>query len=162
MTQKNEISLVVPAESLAKINEALKTLGEEFNTLLISLTANQRQILPKMGDGTLAFVTKTIGYTDTNPEFIPSFLNVADLQVDMAAIQSLLPIAHTIEQFNSMLQDTLMLCGSEAYIAALIYYQAVKSAAKNNIPHSKEIRDDLGERFPGKPKPKKDDNTPNP
>jgi hypothetical protein len=46
----------------------------------------------------------------------------------------------------------MMLAGSEAYIAALAYYNSVKQAAKMNVPGARAIYDDLSKRFPGRPK----------
>lgn len=43
--------------------------------------------------------------------------------------------------------DTEMISGSEAYVAALTYYNSVKAAAKRNVPSSKAISDDLKKRF---------------
>jgi len=45
------------------------------------------------------------------------------------------------------LPDTEMLSGSEAYVAALTYYNSVKQAAKMNVPSAKAIYEDLRKRF---------------
>jgi len=41
-----------------------------------------------------------------------------------------------------------MLVGSEAYMAALMYYNSVKMAAKTGQPNASSIYDDLSKRFP--------------
>ncbi len=38
--------------------------------------------------------------------------------------------------------------GSEAYTAALQYYNFVKQADKNNVPAAKPVYEDLAQRFP--------------
>jgi hypothetical protein len=45
------------------------------------------------------------------------------------------------------LRDTQMLAGSDAYTAALAYYNSVKQAAKMNVPNAKTIQEELGKRF---------------
>jgi hypothetical protein len=40
-----------------------------------------------------------------------------------------------------------MLAGSEAYVAALSYYNTVKLASQMDIPNSKTIYEDLKTRF---------------
>jgi len=45
-----------------------------------------------------------------------------------------------------------MQAGSEAYTASLIFYNAVKGAAKAGVPGMKTIYDDLQSRFPGRGK----------
>ena len=65
----------------------------------------------------------------------------------------LMPLAHSpelarpIEQLNRTLDDTIMLSGSEAYVAALAYYNSVKRAAKINVPGALTIHEDLKKRF---------------
>ncbi|MDR1339333.1 MAG: hypothetical protein LBK58_04700 [Prevotellaceae bacterium] len=41
-----------------------------------------------------------------------------------------------------------MVAGSEAYQAALVFYNAVKAAAAQDIPGAKEVYSDLKARFP--------------
>ena len=42
-----------------------------------------------------------------------------------------------------------MQAGHEAYESALAFYNAVKVAARNNVPGAKVIYEDLSQRFPG-------------
>ncbi len=46
-----------------------------------------------------------------------------------------------------MLSDTITLSGSEAYTAALAYYNSVKQAAKANVPNTQPVYEDLRKRF---------------
>jgi hypothetical protein len=41
-----------------------------------------------------------------------------------------------------------MVAGSEAYQAALMFYNVVKTAAAQDIPGAKEVYNDLKARFP--------------
>jgi len=157
MSQPNKIAITIPPDVEAKIKEAILTLEDAFDKILITLKPEERRMVPKMGNETFSFVSKTAGYIEANPEFVPPFLNVEDFNVDFKVIATLLPFARAIEQLHGMLEDTITLAGSEAYIAALIYYQSVKTFAKNDVIHSKEISVDLGERCPQHRKPKKDD-----
>jgi hypothetical protein len=61
-------------------------------------------------------------------------------------LMSLLQLA---EPLCDNLRDTQMLAGSEAYTAALAYYNSVKQAAKMNVPNAKTIQEELGKRFKG-------------
>lgn len=69
------------------------------------------------------------------------------MKKDFDATTQLLPILRSVEQVESNLSDTAMMAGSEAYVAALSYYNSVKMAAKMNIPGAKPIYDDLRKRF---------------
>jgi hypothetical protein len=52
----------------------------------------------------------------------------------------------TIDQ----LDDTMVLTGSEAYLAVLAFYNYIKGAAKANVTGVQTIYDDLNARFPGR------------
>jgi hypothetical protein len=54
----------------------------------------------------------------------------------------------TAKQLSDNIDDTVMVAGSEAYQASLIFYNAVKVAAAQNIPGAREVYDDLKARFP--------------
>jgi hypothetical protein len=49
-----------------------------------------------------------------------------------------------------MIDDTMLLSGSEAYIAVLAFYNYLKGAAKMGVPGAKTIFEDLSTRFPGR------------
>ncbi|MEI6062099.1 MAG: hypothetical protein WCR72_15460 [Bacteroidota bacterium] len=152
MSQQNNIAMVIPAEVHQNIKDELTKLLADFAPFLISLTADQKKSMPILGDSSIAFVNKALSYSETNPEFAPAFLNIVDMQIDVNAIAQLSPIAKLVQQLCDNITDTLTLSGSEAYIAALIYYNSVKQAAKNGIPGAKTIYEDLQKRFPGRPR----------
>jgi len=160
MTQQNNIAVEIPAETMQRITDGIARLQADLAPFMVSLTPDQKMGMAKMGDATVAFVNKAITYTESNPEFVPSFLNVHDMVVDGNVVSLLAPVSKIISQISANLEDTLTLSGSEAYIAALIYYNAVKAAAKNSIPGAKTIYEDLSQRFPGRRKTRRSTNDP--
>jgi hypothetical protein len=93
-------------------------------------------------------------YATSDPQFTPPYMDVPEMKKDFDATTALLPLLRTVDQIEDNLNDTTMLAGSEAYIAALSYYNSVKMAAKMNIPGAKAIYDDLRVRFEGQGKVK--------
>ena len=57
-----------------------------------------------------------------------------------------------LQQLVEKLDDTTLQAGSEAYTAALVFYTAVKGAARAGEPGMKTVYDDLQARFPGRGK----------
>ncbi len=147
MSFDNRISLRLTAADQKKINEALKTAQETLKPYLVALTTEERRGLPKMSDRTTPFVEKALDYAQTNPALAPSFLNVQEFKVDLEAVYQLTELLRTVDQLSTLLNDTVLLAGSEAYEAALSFYSSVKQAAKVNVPGAKGIADDLGKRF---------------
>jgi hypothetical protein len=150
MPAENRISIVLAAEDVAAVNQSIQTIKEKLLTYLIALTPDDRSELPKMKERSIPFVNKVLNYAVSNPEFLPPFVDASELKKDVDAVNSLNVMLNQLEQVTSGLSDTMMLAGSEAYIASLSYYNSVKQAAKTNVPNAKTIYEDLKERFPQK------------
>jgi hypothetical protein len=152
MPKENAVSIQIPAAELKKVLDAFKVIESVLKPYLIALTPEERKQLPKMSDKTVPFVEKTLDYAKTNPQFAPAYMSIPELKIDIEAVYMLTQITRPIDQLREGLGGTMMLAGSEAYIAALAYYNSVKQAAKMNVPGARAIYDDLSKRFPGRPK----------
>jgi hypothetical protein len=150
MTAQNAISIVMPGEVLLQATQKLTELHQLLHPYLRALTPEERQGLIKMKEHTIPFVQKTVVYARTQPQFALPFLEPEELEKDVNAVAGLTPLFYLAEQLCSNLDDTMLLCGSEAYLMALGYYHSVKQAARMNVPAARAIYDDLQQRFPGK------------
>ena len=147
----NRIAFQISDADLQAVQAALQTLQAKLTPLLINLGPDDRRQLPKMGPKTVDFVSRTLSYTRGNPQFQPSFVDIDDFTIDLAAVAQLREIQQPLAQITDMVEDTLLLSGSEALTAALSCYQAFKGAAKANAPGAATIAADLATRFPGRP-----------
>lgn len=148
---ENRVSFSITPEVEQGILDAIAQIESDL-PMLINLSADDRHDLPKMGDKTLAFVTKSLEYAKQNPGVVPPFLNIPEFEKDVNAATSMSKILRPLKQLLERIDDTTMLAGSEAYSAALIFYGAVKGAAKADVGGMKTVYDDLQSRFPGKSK----------
>ncbi len=147
MSKENIVSIQVPEQDLQQAITNLQATKELLKPYLIALQASDRIRLPKMGDKTLPFVRKAAEYTQSRQDFSPPYLNADELAIDLKAVEDLTLVYREAEQLCKSLNDTIMLSGSEAYAEALAYYQAVKQAAKRNVPDAKTVYQDLRQRF---------------
>ena len=150
MPQQNLFTLNLQQQDIAEINTAIATLKTKLIPALKSMNYEDKNELPKMGDKTIAFVTKAIEHCESNPELVPPFLDTAEFKKDISAIETLRSFYSPLEQVTAMLSDSMILAGSDAYSAALMFYGSVKSAKKSNVAKAGSIYDDLSSRFPGK------------
>ena len=148
---ENRVSITISPEAIANIIAAINTIGQNLPSL-INLSNEDRKTLPKMGDKSMAFVTKTLGYAKQNPKVVPSFLDLTEFEKDVVAVTDLNKVLIPLQQLVEKLDDTTLQAGSEAYTAALIFYNAVKGAARAGEPGMKTVYDDLQARFPGRGK----------
>ncbi len=154
MSKENLVSIKLNAEDVAKVNDALKTLQGILKPYLVTISTDERKTLPKMSERNAPFVKKALEYAESHPQFTPSYLSIPELRIDVEAYDSLDKISKPLEELSAALTDTTMLSGSEAFIAALSYYNAVKQAVKMNVAGAKVIFDDLKVRFENNgPKP---------
>ena len=148
MSQDNLFDLNIPAADLQDIQNALQTLTTKLGPHLISLSADNRRELPKMGDKSLAFVRKAREYAHNHPDLVPGFLNLDLFEADLRGVDTLNTLQRALAPLADNLEDSLMLSGSEAYQAALIFYRSVRAASQSGQPNAKTVYDDLSARFP--------------
>lgn len=152
MSQNDQISLHIPADDLRAVQAALEVLTNTLLPQLKTLSPEQRRELAKMGDKTLAFVQKSREYARINPDLIPRFVDMEEFETDFAATEVLRGLAQQLRPVLDAIEDSLMLAGSEAYQAALMFYRSVRSAAATQAtPHAAGVYEDLSNRFPGAP-----------
>jgi len=159
MSSKNQISIEIPEEIIKKVTEKLQECRVDLAPYLQGLTADERMSLFKMGDKTLATVQKTKSYMETNPEFIPQYMDKKEFLKDEILATQLEPIANLSNQLATDISDTVMLAGSEALQSAMLYYGQVKEANSKGIVTARPIYEDLQTRFFKRKRKPKDDKT---
>lgn len=148
MSDSNRISLNLPAEDVEQVKQLFSQIGQILAPHLINLTPDERIQLPKMGDKSIPFVTKGLEYLRIPGTPAPSYVNGEELEIDLNAFETIRQIRQVAQPIIDMLDDTMLLCGSEAYVPVLAFYNYLQGAAKMNVPGAKTIYEDLSTRFP--------------
>jgi hypothetical protein len=149
MAQPNTISVVLDDQTLVEIRAAIGVLRTKLVPHLKTLSVQDRKELPKLGDKSTAFVQKAYEYSGIHPDLVPGYLDRQAFRVDLDGLQQLQALERELAPVNEALSDSILLAGSEAYQAALLFYGNVKGAKKVNIGSSVSVYDDLAARFPG-------------
>lgn len=147
MSTPNQITREIPREVITEVLEKLNDCKKALQPYMEGLTAEQRRVLFKMGDKTVSIVQKTQSYSETNPEFIPSYMDITGFNLDVNIVNQLKPIEDLAKQITEDVSDTSMLAGSEALQQALLYYGQVREAYSKGIASSRAIYEDLQTRF---------------
>ena len=145
----NRNAFIIPDDDLQAIQAAVQTLQAKLVPHLVNIGSDEKRGLTKMGSKSVDFVSKTLNYAATNPQFKPAFVDIDEFSRDVTAFGLLRSLQQPVSQLADMLDDSLALTGSDAMTAALAYYQSVKTANKLNIPGAATISDDLAARFAG-------------
>lgn len=85
----------------------------------------------------------------SEPELVPSFVSVAEMEKDRALRQSVLDIQRELASALKAVDDTALLLGSEILMSDLSFYANVRQAAKRGVLGIDVISNDLQQRFPG-------------
>jgi len=151
MAQPNNISVVLDDATWTEVKAAIGVLRTKLVPALKTLSDQDRRELPKLGDKTTEFVRKAFEYTGIHPDLVPNFVDRAAFKTDLDALIALQNLERELAPVNDALADSSLMAGSEAYQAALLFYNNVKIAKKANLGSSATVYDDLSSRFPGAP-----------
>ena len=152
MSTSNRISEVIPEDVIIDVTKKLNDCRIALAPYLLGLSEKERKDLFKMGDKTVATVQKVKSYVDTNPEFVPSYMQVTEFTKDETITTILTPLQNVAFQLASDIDDTRLLAGSEALSEAMFYYGSVREAANKGVVQAKPIYEDLKQRFSKKSK----------
>ncbi len=145
----NRISVQIPPKELEDAIKKLEQVSTALEPYLIALTNDERRQIPKMSDGNAPFVEKALRYAKSQPDLSPAYLKVNEMDIDFKAVNDLASVLQIVSRLGSALDDTIKLAGSEAWMAALAYYNSVKMGTKLNVPGARPVYEDLRKRFGG-------------
>jgi hypothetical protein len=144
----NRLNTVMADADIAEVKGFIKNIYGKM-PFLIGLTTDERVTLPKISENNKVFVGDSINALVNNAPMLPSYLNVADIKNDLTLYEQLDELEMLALQLVEKIQDTRMLCGSEAYVSSLAAYRLFEAAASAGIPGADAIYDALKQRFAG-------------
>ena len=127
---QNIVSLVLTDAQIKAATDALTAL-EGALAGLISLDAEDRRRLTKMGQKSEVFCRQALSVLTQNPQIVPPSLHVADAQADLLALDRLRPVLDRLQKLAERGSDTEIALGSEAMDVALEGYGLLKVSGKN-------------------------------
>lgn len=150
----NKVSAEVTEAMMAEFKQDIEKIKAKF-PWFISLTTEERNASVRIGDKSNTLVLKVLEYSDAHPEFMPSYIDTAELKKDFKLWEDLSTMGRVSSLLTDLINDTGIQAGNEAMEAALAYYGAVREAAKRGAPEAQTIYNDLKARFQGR-NPKKE------
>lgn len=142
----NRVNITMTAAQITAVKIALQTIQTNM-PFLLGLTIDERRFLPKINVVNKAFTEDAINAVANNSASIPAYLNVAQMQNDMLLFTQLDELATLFRQLLEKTEDTQMLAGSEAYVAALASYKLFAAAAESGVSGADAIYEGLKMRF---------------
>lgn len=144
MTTPNRISASISTEQVATLQSKISEVKDAL-PFLIDLSPEERHALPKMGDKSRAFVSRCVQIAQQDDSFLPKKFIVAEFAEDYALSEALEPIRQELAKLLELVEDTQLLAGSEAYLAALeVYHSAQRTGQGSGLD---DIIDQVSQRF---------------
>jgi hypothetical protein len=156
---ENKHNRAISQEDVEKVNQKIREINEILAPYATPLTPQERKEMLIMGDKAVSFVKKTLDYAKENKDLCPPFQDLADFEIDLLDALGLLVLRSNLNQAFEIVDDIILLAGSEAYQAALTIYNYIKFLASKGIPRAKTVYEELQKQFPGRPKSKKEGGT---
>ena len=153
MANDNRVSASLTDADITAIQAAITTIRSKL-PFLVSVSNQERLEMPKLGDKTMGFEEKCAAYMASNPEFLPGYVQIAEVTKDRALLARFMQFWTHLTTLCEEVSDTKLVIGSEIYMADLGYYGNARQGAKRGLPGADTIFNDLRARFPGaKPQP---------
>jgi len=140
-----DINTTLSEADVQAIKQAIGTIQQKL-PFLITLSAEERKRLYKMGDKRLAFVQNSLSAAQSNRNILPASFDLEGYTNDYRLASSLTEVLMSLRQLTEQVDDTLLAVGSEAMSNSLTVYDYVKTAAKKT-PGLKAIAEQLGTLF---------------
>jgi hypothetical protein len=132
-------------QDMQDIKQAIDLIQSKM-PFLITLSADERKRLYKMGDKRLSFVKNSLSAAQSNPNILPASFDVNEFSNDYQLAMQLSELQMRLQQLHEQVDDTVLAVGSEAMTNSLTVYDYVKTAAKKT-PGLKSIAEQLGTLF---------------
>ncbi|WP_412464286.1 hypothetical protein [Flavobacterium mekongense] len=148
----NRLNVTMTAAQVTAVKTALQTIATNM-PFLIGLTVEERIAIPKINVSNKAFTEDAINAVANNAGILPVYINATTMQNDYQLFVQLDELLGLMRQLVEKAEDTQMLAGSEAFVAALSSYKLFGAAAESGLTGADAIVDSLRQRFiaPGTP-----------
>lgn len=150
MAVQNLVSASIPSETKDAILKEVADIRAQLGFLL-NLQASESASLVKAGKEFLPFIDGCHAVAKSHPEILSGVFDKAEFEQDHRLALDLGEIAEAVAQLNEALGHTLMAVRSDALVASLDVYSAVK-ANKAKVPGLNAVADNLGRYFARSPR----------
>lgn len=142
---QNLISASLSATEAAEVEQNL-TAAKAGLKFLLSLQTDDTKGLFKVGTNFLPLVDEAFQTVKNHPEILPGVFDKEEFLKDCALLSALTPILNQINELAEGVKKTYTAVGSDALVASLEVYAAVKQN-KDKVPGLSVTSDRMAEYF---------------
>ncbi len=147
MANDNQVSAALTNQNIDDIINHLTAI-QDLLPFLISRANGDNTVM--LGERSIGFDEKCSAYMASSPEFIPGYVDSAEVAKDRALRAQFNKFLPQFQLLAAKAQDTYEVIGNELMIADLAYCNSTRDAAKRGRANAGDIHDDLALRYPGR------------
>jgi hypothetical protein len=148
MSSDNRVSAAITNQTVTDIVGHLTAI-QALLPFLISRPQGETNVM--LGERSVGFDEKCGTYMESNPEFIPGYIDAAEVLKDRVLRAQLNKFLPQLELLAAKARDTFDIVGNELMMVDLAFYNATGDAGKRGIANAGDIHRDLATRYPGRP-----------
>ena len=151
----NFISDDINPKSIEEIVDLIKSIKDKM-PYLTDLDSSSQLLLPKLQEAQVPFVEKCLKHAKNVPEIAPAFIEVAEFEKAFTLFNELQTVLTELNKVTELVNSTIAVTGSDAYVAAVSIFKSVRKNADNDeIPQIRSMLFDLNKSYDslGKAKP---------
>ena len=157
MPTDNQVSAALTDQNITDLLGHVTAI-EGILPFLISRADGDNNVM--LGEKSVGFDEKCAAYMASNPQFIPGYVNPAEVLKDRALRAQFNKFLPRLTLLAAKAQDTYDVVGNEMMMADLAYYGNTADGSKRGITSAGDIHADLATRYPGRPSSKNQPNAP--
>lgn len=147
MPNDNQVSAALTDANITDILGHVTAI-QALLPFLISRPPGDNNVM--LGEKSVGFDEKCAAYMTSNPEFIPGYVDPAEVLKDRALRVQFNKFLPQLQLLAAKAQDSYDVVGNEMMMADLAYYNSTGDAAKRGKTSAGDIHDDLSTRYPGR------------
>jgi len=140
------LSPSLPADTITAIEAKLAEIRDML-PFMIGLSAGDRMKLTPIGRKSSQFVQRVVESIRQNPAVAPQFVEAEALEDGYKLYNQFAALMIPVEQLKRMVEDTMLVTGSDVQRSALDFYNSAKRASKSGVPGAQSIVDSLKPMF---------------
>jgi hypothetical protein len=145
MATQNLVSASIAPETKADILAKLADIRAKLN-FLMSLKPSDIQSMVKVGSNYAPFLDQAHAALEAYPDIVAKMFNREEFRKDYQLGKDLTAIVDQMKQLTESLENTLTAVNSDAMVAALQVYTAVKHNA-DEVPGLGRVAEEMGSFF---------------
>ena len=143
----NFISTEINPQSFREITEMIKAIRNKM-PYLTDIDSSSQLLLPKLKEEQVPFAEKCLIHAQNVPSIAPSYIEIDEFEKALTLFLELQKVQVEIHKLAEMVDNTIAVSGSDAFVAAISIFKSVRKNADNDaIPQIKSILFDLNNAF---------------